>query len=136
MILLKKGFYFKIYFWRTNRILKKKKTQESHTIDPNVTVLPQPPELGIIRNVGNYENLEDGAHEDDEQDQNEEEGSIDVRRSTRISWPSTRFRDYITYSVTYSIKNFISYENISSQHKTYLTYISKEQEPKKKFKKR
>jgi hypothetical protein len=133
MILLKK--LFQDIFLENEPYFKEKNPQESHIIDPNGTVLPQPPELGIIRNVGNYENLDDGAHEDDEQDQNEEERSIDVRRLTRTSWPSTRFRDYITYSVTYSIKNFISYENISSQHKTYLKYISKEQEQKK-FKKR
>jgi hypothetical protein len=42
---------------------------------------------------------------------------------------STRLRDYVTYSVKYPIENYISCKNISCQHKTYLTSISKEQEP-------
>jgi hypothetical protein len=117
MILLKKVLFQDILaFFRMNHILKKK-TQESYTISPSDMVLPQPPELGVLRNIGNYENLEYGAHEDEDQGQNEEEGPIDVRRSTRTSRPPTKLRDYITYSVTYPIENFISYDNISSQHK-------------------
>jgi hypothetical protein len=92
-------------------------------------VLPQPPNLEIIRNVGNIEDLEEDTLENDEHDQSDGNDPMEVRRSTRTLMPSTRLRDYITYSVTYPIENFIFYENISSQHEIYLASILKEQEP-------
>jgi hypothetical protein len=75
--------------------------------------------------------LEEDTQEEENQDQQQdEEGEhLGTRRSTRTLQPSTRVRDYVTYSVKYPINNYISYKNISCQHKTYLTSISKEQEP-------
>jgi hypothetical protein len=52
-----------------------------------------------------------------------------MRRSSRIPQPSTRFKDFITYKVQNPIQNYISYNNISSQHISFLTSICKEQEP-------
>jgi hypothetical protein len=74
--------------------------------------------------------LEGDSLENDEHDQSEGNDLMEVRRSTRTLMSSTRLRDYVIYSITFPIENFISYENISSQHKTYLVSISKEQEPK------
>jgi Reverse transcriptase (RNA-dependent DNA polymerase) len=80
-----------------------------------------------MENVGNLENI---FLENNNQVQSEEgEHQTEVRRSTRTLQPSIKLRDYVTYSVKYPIKNFISYENILSQHRAYLTLISKEQEP-------
>jgi hypothetical protein len=52
-----------------------------------------------------------------------------VRRSSRIPQPSTRLKDFITYKVQYPINNFIFYHNISPNHISFLTSISKEHEP-------
>ena len=52
-----------------------------------------------------------------------------LRRSSRPTQPSTRLRDFVTYEVQYPIQNFISYKNISSSHNSFLTSISKEEEP-------
>jgi Reverse transcriptase (RNA-dependent DNA polymerase) len=77
--------------------------------------------------IGNWE---DNLFESDDLDHSDEdEPQMEVRRSTRTLQPSTRLRDYVTYSIKYLIANYISYENISCQHRAYLTSISKEQEP-------
>jgi hypothetical protein len=75
-------------------------------------------------------NLKDNLFESGGLNHNDEdEPQIEIRRSIRALQPYTRLRDYVTYSVKYPIKNYISYENISCQHRAYLTSISKEQEP-------
>jgi Reverse transcriptase (RNA-dependent DNA polymerase) len=59
--------------------------------------------------------------------ENEEDEEIiekaPLRRSTRVSQPPTKMRDYITYKVRYPIENFISYENITKEYKAYLASI-------------
>jgi Reverse transcriptase (RNA-dependent DNA polymerase) len=64
--------------------------------------------------------------QDDESHEDEVEP---LRRSSRQTQPSTRLKDYITYSVQYSIQNYLSYKNISSDY-AFLNSLSKEQEPK------
>jgi hypothetical protein len=75
-------------------------------------------------------NLEDSLFESSGLDHSDgDEPQVEVKRSTRALQPSIRLRDYVTYSVNYPIENYISYGNISCQHRAYLTSISKEQEP-------
>jgi hypothetical protein len=54
---------------------------------------------------------------------------LPLRRSTREIQASTRLRDFITYKVSYPIQDYISYENISTNYKAFLTTISKGVEP-------
>jgi hypothetical protein len=59
-----------------------------------------------------------------------------VRRTARTPQQSTRLRVYITNEVSkankvlYPIKNFIYYKHMYPQYMTYITFISREQEPK------
>jgi hypothetical protein len=57
------------------------------------------------------------------------EGEIETRQSSRIPQPSTRLRNFVTYKIQYPIQDFISYTNISSKHTSFLTSITKAQEP-------
>lgn len=87
-------------------------------------------EIPLEENENEIENEYD--EEETYQNEEEEEGNqeiIPLRWSTRIPQTSTRLRDFITYKVHYPIQNFLSYENITPQYKTYLTSISKEKEP-------
>jgi hypothetical protein len=54
---------------------------------------------------------------------------VPLRRSSRQPQPSTRLRDYVTYSVNYPIQDYISYNNISNEHYVFLTALSKIKEP-------
>jgi hypothetical protein len=58
-----------------------------------------------------------------------QEEEMSLRRSNRQSQFSTRLRDYITYSVNYSIQDYISYNNVSHNHYTFITALSKIEEP-------
>lgn len=62
-------------------------------------------------------------------DEEENVEETPFRRLTRLTQPSIELRDFITYKIQHPIQNLISYENVSSQHKVFLTSISKEQEP-------
>jgi hypothetical protein len=70
--------------------------------------------------------LKEDTVEEENQGQDDESEPMGIKRSTIVLQSSTRLRDYVTYSVRYHIENFISYKNISCQHKAYLTSISKE----------
>jgi hypothetical protein len=61
----------------------------------------------------------------------EEEGIklMSLQRSTRVPQRSTRLRDYTTYKVRYTIQDYISYDNVTCEYKSFLTSISKELEP-------
>jgi hypothetical protein len=78
----------------------------------------------------------DNEHGDVEEESDATEGQeiepleeLPLRRSTREIQASTRLRDFITYKVSYPIQDYISYENISTNYKTFLTTISKGVEP-------
>jgi hypothetical protein len=73
--------------------------------------------------MDNEEGIED-EHESD----NENVDEAPLRRSTRISQSSTRLRDFVSHKVNYSIENFISYENIIREYKTYLISIGSKKE--------
>lgn len=62
-------------------------------------------------------------HATEEAENIEEE--ISLRRSTRITQPSTRLRDFIIYKVQYSIQNYLSYKNISKNIMHFLVQFSK-----------
>jgi hypothetical protein len=85
--------------------------------------------LEIEQEIEN-EQLEENSQNSQNDEQLEETiEETSLRRSTREIQPSTRLRDFITYMINYSIQNFISYDNISIDHRAYLSSISKEQEP-------
>jgi hypothetical protein len=59
----------------------------------------------------------------------ETQENANPRRSTRPTQTSSRLRDFVTYNVSYPIQDYVSYKNISVDHKAFLTAISKEIEP-------
>jgi hypothetical protein len=77
------------------------------------------------------ENEDENANEVEIENEEEEDiiEEVPLRRSTRASLSFTKTRDYVTYKVKYSIKNFICYENVTKEYKVYLTSI-KHNEPK------
>ena len=93
-------------------------------------VIPQP---DLVHETSeNQEPIELSQEEEIQQPQENEvdQEEMTVRRSSRSIQPSTRLRDYITYSVTYHIQNFVSYENLNPKYRAFLSAISKEIEPK------
>jgi hypothetical protein len=78
-----------------------------------------------IENEGS--NMEEETPQIEEREESLE--TITPRRSTRTIQPSMRLRDFVTYEVQYPIQNFISYDNITSEYKAYLTTISNGKEP-------
>jgi hypothetical protein len=52
-----------------------------------------------------------------------------LRRLSRQTQLSTRLKNFITYSVTYPIQDYISYNNIFNDHYTFLSFLSKIEEP-------
>ena len=60
-------------------------------------------------------------------EENQHEGLL--RRSTRQLQPSTRLKNYVTYSVKYPIQDYISYPNVSKEHYGFITSLSKIYEP-------
>ena len=81
------------------------------------------------------ENENEIINENEEEETSQSEGEdgtteiIPLRRSNRTPQPTTRLRDFVTYEVKYPIQNYLSYENVTPQYRTYLTSISKENEP-------
>jgi hypothetical protein len=71
---------------------------------------------------------EEGIGDEYESD-NDNIKEASLRRSARISQPSTRLRDFLSHKVSYPIENFISYENITREYKTYLISIESQKEP-------
>jgi Reverse transcriptase (RNA-dependent DNA polymerase) len=53
-----------------------------------------------------------------------------MRRSSRQTPPSTRLKEFITYSVQYPIQNYISYNNITNDHYIFLNSLSQIEERK------
>jgi hypothetical protein len=116
-------------YFEENKI---KTQQNSPTIDKAEPILPQLYGLDTLehREIENV-NFEDEPilQEEDEVSQNNHEGEIEVRRSSRLPQPCTRLKDFITYKIQYPIQTYISYNNILSQHISFLISICKEQEP-------
>jgi hypothetical protein len=52
------------------------------------------------------------------------------RRSTRQTQPPTKLKDFATYTVQYSIQDYISYSNITIDHYAYLSVLSQTEESK------
>jgi hypothetical protein len=75
----------------------------------------------------NGEEMPQGEAESERIEESQEE--VSLRRSSRQPQPSTRLRDYVTYSVNYPIQDYISYNNISNEHYVFLTALSKIEEP-------
>jgi Reverse transcriptase (RNA-dependent DNA polymerase) len=75
----------------------------------------------------NQEELEQSQDDVPLEESNEEIAPI--KRSSREVQPSTRLRDFVTYTVNCPIQKIISYDKISIDHKTYLSSTSKEKEP-------
>jgi hypothetical protein len=85
------------------------------------------PEIEIEENSKIDKQVEENSQNDEQQEENVEE--VSLRRSNREIQLFTRLKYFLTYKVQYHIQNFITYENISTNQNTYLTSISKEQEP-------
>jgi Reverse transcriptase (RNA-dependent DNA polymerase)/Integrase core domain len=91
----------------------------------------------IVSNVGEEE-LQEEDNESDQMEESEQtlqnEGTeseevVQLRRSSRQPQPSTRLKDFMTYSVHYPIQDYLSYKNISSEHYTFINNLSKIEEP-------
>jgi hypothetical protein len=74
---------------------------------PCVTIMETNEPRGELSNIVGEGTLEEES-EASQTDENEEVAPL--RRSTRQVQPSTRLRDYVTYSVHYSIQDYISYK--------------------------
>jgi hypothetical protein len=66
---------------------------------------------------------------DEHESNNDNIEEASLRRSTHISQSSTRLRDFVSHKVNYPIENFILYENIIREYKTYLISIGSQNEP-------
>jgi hypothetical protein len=53
---------------------------------------------------------------------------MSLRRLSRQVQPSTRLRNFITYSVHYPIQNYISYNHISNEYYAFLSSLSRIEE--------
>jgi hypothetical protein len=82
--------------------------------------------------VGDQENEDNMApqeevgieeHEDKEEAENQRD-EIPIRRSSRQTRPSSRLKDFVTYSVQYPIQDYISYDNITNDHYVFLNALS------------
>jgi hypothetical protein len=104
-----------------------------HTVDQSHPVLSQIIDLDnleIREEEDNDDEIESNTQEEEVSDDNHDnEEEIELKRSSRIPWTSTRLRDFITYKVRYHIQDFISYDNISSQYMVFVSFISQGQEP-------
>jgi hypothetical protein len=61
-----------------------------------------------------------GEIKENEDVEKTQEKEVSIRRSSRQTQPSTRLKDFISYSVQYPIQDYISYENISNEHYIFL----------------
>jgi hypothetical protein len=93
---------------------------------PCVTIMETNEPRGELSNIVGEGTLEEES-EASQTDENEEVAPL--RRSTCQVQPSTRLRDYVTYSVHYSIQDYISYKNISCEHLAFLNNLSRVGEP-------
>jgi hypothetical protein len=93
--------------------------------EPNIFSFPQ--YSSPISEKTLMDNEEGNEDENESDDENIEKAPL--RRSSRISQPSTRLRDFISHKVSYHIENFISYENIIKEYKTCLISIGSQKEP-------
>jgi glutamyl/glutaminyl-tRNA synthetase len=64
--------------------------------------------------ISNQENEMDTQEEEMKENENDDEGKIVIRRTSRTPRQSTRLRDYVTYKIMYPIQDFVSYRNIFS----------------------
>jgi hypothetical protein len=67
----------------------------------------------------------DTQEEEIEENENDDEGEIIIRKTSRTLRQSTRLRDNVTYKVMYPTQDFVSYKNIFPQHMIFITSISK-----------
>jgi hypothetical protein len=76
------------------------------------------------------ESLQSDGSEDSLQGEEGDRGEIvPLRLLNRPTQPSTRLRDYMTYSIQYLIQDYRSYENVSNKHYTFLNSLSRIEEP-------
>ena len=130
MILLIKNYLFRemLYFFENEPYFKK----IEEILEPNQTQIER------INSVTPYiaqNNLEENEISDIEEEMDDDNNEINetevednsgLRRTTRVSQPSTRLRDYVTYTVQYPIQNFVSYGKILPSYQAFLTTIEKE----------
>jgi hypothetical protein len=92
--------------------------------------------------VENHTQIGTQETEDNEQSQEEEEEEeegdnleeiqeeeIPLRRSSRQIQPSTKLKDFVTYSVKFSIQDYISYDHITNEHYVFFSSLSLIKEP-------
>ena len=57
--------------------------------------------------------------------------SLPLRRSSRVPYPPKRMKDFFTYhSVSHPIEAYLTYDNVTQSHVSFLSAVSKDQEPK------
>jgi hypothetical protein len=89
----------------------------------------------VIENRGSQNNQERNEEEmpqDETRSERMEEAQEEEMPLRRSNWQpqsSTRLEDYVTYSVNYPIQDYISYNNVSHDHYTFITALSKIEEP-------
>jgi hypothetical protein len=60
-----------------------------------------------------------------------QEVEVSLRRSSRQPQASARLKDYTTYSIQYSIQDYVSYDNVINDHYVLLYFLSRADELKK-----
>jgi hypothetical protein len=60
-----------------------------------------------------------------------QEVEVSLRRSSRQPQVSARLKDYTTYSIQYSIQDYVSYDNVINDHYVFLYFLSRADELKK-----
>jgi hypothetical protein len=95
---------------------KKKVLVENHT------------QIGTQETEDNEQSQEEEEEEGDNSEEIQEE-EIPLRRSSRQIQPSTKLKDFVTYSVKFSIQDYISYDHITNEHYVFLSSLSLIKEP-------
>jgi hypothetical protein len=90
---------------------------------------PYEREIDELLNENESRNENNNVETQEEESDEVEVEPMELRRSARTSHPSTRLHDYVTYKVQYPIQIFLSYQNVTTEYKAFLTAISKEVEP-------
>jgi NADH dehydrogenase/NADH:ubiquinone oxidoreductase subunit G len=92
-------------------------------------------QIVMIENRGSQNNFgrnqEEGIQDETRSEMMEEtqEREMTLRRSNRQPQPSIRLKNYVTYLVKYPIQDYILYKNVSHNHYTFITALSKIEEP-------
>jgi hypothetical protein len=73
---------------------------------------------------------EEGEEGEESEELEETQEEALPRRSTRQTQPPIKLKDFVMYTIQYSIQDYISYSNITNDHYTYLSALSQTEEPK------